>query len=240
MTSPDSMTFTDLITEPSTLTNIITERLTATDTITAPIQTITSLSIKSAEFTAIRAVTKNRTITVTALSTSSILQTSSYSTASSCNCGHKTAPAVIAGTVIGSLLASVLVFVLLFILWRRKSHNKISNDTSGDNDPAMTYIPNTILTPISPSSTRSGSIISITSESGAISRRLSQSSRTAYEEEIEQLRHRIRYMEEEIELTYSGSVPPSYRSSRRSDVSDTQFGRSSSPPPPLPSREISQ
>ncbi|KAK0432344.1 hypothetical protein EV421DRAFT_1849656 [Armillaria borealis] len=66
-------------------------------------------------------------------------------------------------------------------------------------------------------------------------RRLSQSSRTAYEDEIERLRQLIRFIDEEMNYT---SAPPSYRSSRsRIDVSDP-FGRSSSPPPPLPSREI--
>ncbi len=162
----------------------------------------------------------------------------SHRAASSCDCRHKTAPAVIAGSVIGSLLASIIVLVLLFVLWRRKSRNRARNNASGDNVPGMTFIPNNpILSPILISSTHSGPIESITSDSAAVSRRLSQTSRTAYEEEIEQLRQQIRCMEEEMTLTYSGSAPPSYRSSRRSDVSDP-FGPSSSPPPPLPSREI--
>ncbi|KAK0244750.1 hypothetical protein EDD85DRAFT_809511 [Armillaria nabsnona] len=66
-------------------------------------------------------------------------------------------------------------------------------------------------------------------------RRLSQSSRTVYEDEIERLRQVIRFIDEEMNFS---SAPPSYRSSRsRVDVSDP-FGSSSSPPPPLPSREI--
>ncbi|PBK95961.1 hypothetical protein ARMGADRAFT_1077480 [Armillaria gallica] len=67
----------------------------------------------------------------------------------------------------------------------------------------------------------------------------SQSSRNAYEEEIERLQQQIRYMEEEIDLMHSGSPPPSYRSSPRSDISDP-FELSSSPPPPSPSREIAR
>ncbi|KAK0230341.1 hypothetical protein IW262DRAFT_1291480 [Armillaria fumosa] len=80
-----------------------------------------------------------------------------------------------------------------------------------------------------------------------LSRRMSQSSRMAYEKEIERLRQeilsqaeRIRYMDEQMELMQPRSPPPpSYRSSRRSAIS-TQTSRSSlSQPPPLPSREIS-
>ncbi|PBK66967.1 hypothetical protein ARMSODRAFT_333417 [Armillaria solidipes] len=79
-----------------------------------------------------------------------------------------------------------------------------------------------------------------------LSRRMSQSSRMAYEKEIERLRQevfsqedRIRYMDEQMELMHTRSPPPSYRSSRRSAMS-TQTSRSSlSLPPPLPSREIS-
>ncbi|KAK0499626.1 hypothetical protein EDD18DRAFT_1102947 [Armillaria luteobubalina] len=79
------------------------------------------------------------------------------------------------------------------------------------------------------------------------SRRMSQSSRMAYEKEIERLRQeilsqaeRIRYMDEQMELMQPRSPPPpSYHSSRRSAIS-TQTSRSSlSQPPPLPSREIS-
>ncbi|KAK0477388.1 hypothetical protein IW261DRAFT_1594565 [Armillaria novae-zelandiae] len=189
----------------------------------------------SAAFIGVCATTK--TISVTDLSVSTSLQTFSNPTAYSHDGCHKTPPAVIAGAVIGSLLGSVAVVVLLFVLWRRKYRKRVSNDTGGDNDPGMTSIPNPTLTPISISSTHFGPIESIASESDAISRRLSQSSRTAYEEEIQQLRQRIRYMEEEVELTYSSSAPPSYRSSRRSEASDP-FGPSSSPPPPLPSREL--
>ncbi|KAK0190516.1 hypothetical protein F5146DRAFT_1137343 [Armillaria mellea] len=78
-------------------------------------------------------------------------------------------------------------------------------------------------------------------------RRMSQSSRMAYEKEIERLRQevlsqadRIRYLDEEIDLMDPRSPPPpSYRSSRRSAIS-TQASRSSlSLPPPLPSHEIS-
>ncbi|KAK0461660.1 uncharacterized protein EV420DRAFT_1639954 [Desarmillaria tabescens] len=72
--------------------------------------------------------------------------------------------------------------------------------------------------------------------------RLTQSSRNAYEEEIERLRqevssqtNRLRYMEQ-MGLMDSRSPPPSYRS-RRSAISQT-FGSSLSLPPPLPSLEI--
>ncbi|KAK0222314.1 hypothetical protein IW262DRAFT_1493954 [Armillaria fumosa] len=191
--------------------------------------TIISISPGSIEFTA-----NNSTIARTTLgSAPSSLQTFS----NSCDCCHKTPPAVIAGTVIGSLLASAIVLVLLFVLWRRNFQSRASNDTSSDNDHGMTSIPNPTLTPILISSTHSGPIESITSESAAISRRLSQSSRFAYEDEIEQLQQRIRYMEEEMELTYNGSAPPSYRSSHRSEASDP-FGPSSSPPPQLPTHEL--
>ncbi|KAK0222312.1 hypothetical protein IW262DRAFT_974437 [Armillaria fumosa] len=65
-------------------------------------------------------------------------------------------------------------------------------------------------------------------------RRLSQSSRTAYEDEIERLRQLVRFIDEEMNFS---SAPPSYHASRsRIDVSDP-FGRSSSPPP-VPQREI--
>ncbi|KAK0438656.1 hypothetical protein EV421DRAFT_2037765 [Armillaria borealis] len=148
---------------------------------------------------------------------------------------RKTTPAVIAGSVVGSI-ASAAVLILLFVLWRRrKSRNRASNNTSDDRDPGMTSVPGPILTPILISTTRAESIVSELSD---IPRRLSQSSRTAYEEEIDRLRQQIMYMEEEMELTYSGSAPPSYHSSRRSDASDL-FGPASPPPPPLPSRELS-
>ncbi len=158
------------------------------------------------------------------------------SVARSTNTGsfRTTTPAVIAGSVAGST-ASAVVLVLLFVLWRRrKSRNRASNNVSDDNDAGMTSAPCPILTPILASATRAESIASELSD---IPRRLSQSSRTAYEEEIERLRQQIMYMEEEMELTYSGSAPPSYRSSRRSDTSDP-FGPSLSTPPPLPSREL--
>ncbi len=183
----------------------------------------------------------------TALSSSTSLRASSSGAtsshtkevccSSSTDSSHKTTPAVIAGSIVGSL-ASVVVFALLFFFWRRRKYRNIASDnTSGDNGPGMIPIPNPHLTSILTSSTRTGSSESITSELLAIPRRLSQSSRNAYEEEIERLQQQIRYMEEEIDLMHSGSPPPSYRSSSRSDISDP-FELSSSPPPPSPSREI--
>ncbi|KAK0438651.1 hypothetical protein EV421DRAFT_1906575 [Armillaria borealis] len=174
------------------------------------------------------------TITNTKTMTAALSPSSSTQTFSS-DSRHKATAVVISCSVIGSSLASIIVLALIFVLWRRKYRNGASNNTSGDNVPGMASVPNSI--PILISSTHSGPIESTTSESSALTRRLSQSSRTAYEEEIEQLRQQIRYMEEEMELTYSGSARPSYRSSRRSVASDP-FGTSSSPPPPLPSREI--
>ncbi len=157
---------------------------------------------------------------------------------SSTDSSHKTTPAIIAGSVIGPL-ASVVVFALLFFFWRRRKYcNMASDNTSGDNGPGMIPISNPHLTSILTSSTRTRSSESITSELLAIPRRLSQSSRNAYEDEIERLQQQIRYMEEEIDLMHSGSPPPSYRSSPRSDISDP-FELSSSPPP-SPSREIAR
>ncbi len=79
-----------------------------------------------------------------------------------------------------------------------------------------------------------------------LSRRMSQSSRMAYEKEIERLRQevfsqvdRIRYMDEQMELMHTRSPPPSYRSSRRSAISTQTPHSSLSLPPPLPLREIS-
>ncbi|KAK0477390.1 hypothetical protein IW261DRAFT_1487405 [Armillaria novae-zelandiae] len=66
-------------------------------------------------------------------------------------------------------------------------------------------------------------------------RRLSQSSRTAYEDEIERLRQLIMFIDEEMNFS---SAPPSYHTSRSGiDVSDA-FGRSSSLLPPVPPHEI--
>ncbi|KAK0438661.1 hypothetical protein EV421DRAFT_1738412 [Armillaria borealis] len=108
--------------------------------------------------------------------------------------------------------------------------------------PPPTVVPHPIPTPVlpsSPPSSRAMSISTIESLASGPLRRLSQSSRNAYEEEIECLRqevlaqkNHITYMHEQMELTHIGSPPPSYRSSRRSDNSG--YSGSSSPLSPLP------
>ncbi len=156
-----------------------------------------------------------------------------------------TSPATIAGSVIGSLTA-VFVLALLFILWRRRKYrSRVGNNADEEIDDPTTTVPNS--NPVlrsSSASVRTVSISTINSLTSDLPRRLSQSSRNAYEEEIERLRqevlsrdNHIRYMYEQMELTYNSSPPPSYRSSRRSDVSDP-FVSSSTLPPPLPTREI--
>ncbi|PBK95960.1 hypothetical protein ARMGADRAFT_1061724 [Armillaria gallica] len=222
--------------------------------------TVVSIRIQNVGFTATMTVTDTETVTAAVTPSSTTAPTPSSITAFtppqaplttvlavsysvltiydtlSTNTGssRKTTPAVIAGSVVGSI-ASAVVLILLFVLWRRrKSLNRASNNASGDNDAGMTSVPRPILTPILISATRAESIASELSD---IPRRLSPSSRTEYEEEIGRLRQQIMYMEEEMELTYSGSAPPSYRSSSRSDASDL-FNPSLSTPPPLPSREL--
>ncbi|KAK0244746.1 hypothetical protein EDD85DRAFT_211151 [Armillaria nabsnona] len=153
--------------------------------------------------------------------------------------------------VIGVGLTSLeAAFLFVFLLWlllqqRKKDRNGASNDADGNIVPTMTVVPDIILTPVLPSSPPSARVISVSiieSLASDLPRRLSQSSRNAYEEEIERLRqevsaqkNHIRCMHEQMELTHIGSPPPSYRS-RRSDTSD-YFGSSSSLPPlpPLPS-----
>ncbi|KAK0460241.1 uncharacterized protein EV420DRAFT_1747162 [Desarmillaria tabescens] len=126
--------------------------------------------------------------------------------------------AVIAGSVIGSL-ASVVVLALLFVLWRRiKGRNRVGNNTKTIEPFFSPRIRSSSLftRPISVST-----IESLTSGSPpSAPRRLSQSSRNAYEEEIEQLRQQIRDMDEQMEIMHNGSSPPSYHSRRRSEVSD--------------------
>ncbi|SJL17044.1 uncharacterized protein ARMOST_20585 [Armillaria ostoyae] len=193
---------------------------------------------EGAEFTVTDA--KGQTIYI---SPPSSLQTTSSPINSS---SRKTiSPATIAGSVIGSL--ATVVLALLFILWRRRKHRSRvgSNADEEIDDPATSTVPNS--NPIlrsSAASARTVSISTINSLTSDLPRRLSQSSRNAYEEEIERLRqevlsreHHIRYMHEQMELTHSSSPPPSYRSSRRSDVSDP-FVSFSTLPPPLPTREI--
>ncbi|KAK0432339.1 hypothetical protein EV421DRAFT_1505283 [Armillaria borealis] len=186
--------------------------------------------------------TKTQTIFI---SPSFPLQTSSLPAAANSSSRKTTSPATIAGSIIGSLAAIVLA--LLFILWRRRKHRSRvgSNADEEIDDPATSTVPNS--NPFlrsSSASARTVSISTINSPTSDLPRRLSQSSRNAYEEEIERLRqevlsreNHIRYMHEQMELTYSSSPPPSYRSSRRSDASDP-FVSSSTLPPPLPTREI--
>ncbi|SJL17038.1 uncharacterized protein ARMOST_20579 [Armillaria ostoyae] len=115
---------------------------------------------------------------------------------------------------------------------------------SGDIEPGTSPEPNSNLTSISESSTSAGSIEPLISGSPPLSpipERLSESSRHAYEEEIERLQQEVlaqknlnRIMHEQLELVHSGSPPPSYRS-RRSDNSYYLRSSSSLPPfPPLP------
>ncbi len=106
--------------------------------------------------------------------------------------------------------------------------------------PPPTDVPHPIPTPVLPSSPPSARAISTLPSNPQ--RTLSQSSRSAYEEEIERLRqevlaqkNHITYMHEQMELTHIGSPPPSYRSSHRSDNSGYS---GSSPLPPLPSPQM--
>ncbi|PBK95959.1 hypothetical protein ARMGADRAFT_1077478 [Armillaria gallica] len=157
-----------------------------------------------------------------------------------------TPPAMSAVIAVGLISALEAAFLFVFLLWllrqkRNKDRNGASNNADGNIVPMTTVVPDIILTPVLPSSPPSARVISVsTIESLAsdLPRRLSQSSRNAYEEEIERLRqevlaqkNHIRYMHEQMELTHISSPPPSYRS-RRSNTSD-YFG-SSSPLPPLP------
>ncbi|PBK95974.1 hypothetical protein ARMGADRAFT_1028213 [Armillaria gallica] len=132
-----------------------------------------------------------------------------------------TSPATIAGSVIGSL-AAVFVLALLFILWRRRKYrSRVGNNADEEIDDPTATVPNS--NPVlrsSSASVRTVSISTINSLTSDLPRRLSQSSRNAYEEEIERLQQEvlsqknyIRYMHEQMELTRSSSPPPSYRSS---------------------------
>ncbi|KAK0460209.1 uncharacterized protein EV420DRAFT_1763124 [Desarmillaria tabescens] len=178
--------------------------------------TIISTSIHNIESTATVTIANIRTTTTT-LSPSVSLQASSDSS-------RRTSPAVIAGSVIGSL-ASVAVLVLVFVLWRRRERrNRANSNASDDIGLGTTSAPNPIITPALTSSTQAGSRQSFTSES---SRRLSWSSRLAYEDEIERLqeenlsqRNQIRYLDEQLEFTYRASPPPPSYRSRRSEISD--------------------
>ncbi|KAK0222316.1 hypothetical protein IW262DRAFT_1460630 [Armillaria fumosa] len=163
-------------------------------------------------------------------------QTPSSSAANNNSSRKRASPGTIAGGIIGSL-AAVLVLALLFILWRRRKQSSGvgSNADEDIDDPVTSTVQNS--NPILRSSSASEwtvSISTISSHTSDLPRRLSQSSRHAYEEEIERLRrellsqkNHIRYIHEQIELTHNSFPPPSYRS-RRSDL-----------PPPLPAREIS-
>ncbi|KAK0244751.1 hypothetical protein EDD85DRAFT_809537 [Armillaria nabsnona] len=142
---------------------------------------------------------------------------------------------LIAGSIVGLVLASEVVFIWAF---HRRGKNYRGADpvltpvspsspsparpTSIDSTieplpsivPPPTVVPHPIPTPVSPSSPPSARVISTLPSN--LQRTLSQSSRSAYEEEIERI----------------GSPPPSYRSSRRSDNSG--YSSFSSPLPPLP------
>ncbi|KAK0438650.1 hypothetical protein EV421DRAFT_956919 [Armillaria borealis] len=148
---------------------------------------------------------------------------------------------------IGLILAFEAAFLIVF-LWalrqqRKKYRNGASNNADGNIVPTPTVVPDPILTPVLPSSppyARAISISTIESLASDLPRRLSQSSRNAYEEEIERLRqevlsqkNHIRYMHEQMELTHISSPPPSYRSSRRSDNSDYFSSSSSLPSGPV-------
>ncbi|KAK0492321.1 hypothetical protein EDD18DRAFT_1109069 [Armillaria luteobubalina] len=181
-------------------------------------------------------------VTVTAtqknnISPSVSLQTSSSSTANNNSSCKKTSPATIAGSTIGSL-AAVLVLALLFILWRRRHNSRVGSNADEEiGDPETGTVPNS--NPILPSSSdsvRTVSISTISSLTSDLPRRLSQSSRHAYEEEIERLRqevlslkNHIRYIHQQTELTPSSSPAPSYHS-RRSDASDPFVSSSTLPP----------
>ncbi|KAK0477391.1 hypothetical protein IW261DRAFT_1487410 [Armillaria novae-zelandiae] len=117
----------------------------------------------------------------------------------------------------------------------------ISMDSTMESPPSVVpppmVGPHPIPTPILPSPPPSAWPVS--THPLNIQRTLTQSSRSAYEEEIERLRqevlaqkNHITYIHEQMELTHIGSPPPSYRSSRRSDHS--VYSDSSSTLPPLP------
>ncbi|KAK0185477.1 hypothetical protein F5146DRAFT_181902 [Armillaria mellea] len=186
--------------------------------------------------------------------------------------------AVIAGSTVGLALASEVVFLWAFYR-RKQKHRRADSNDNGDAVPTPISVPDTVLTPISPSSPPPSRTTPIDSTieslpsivppptdvphpvptpvlpssppstwnnsilSSNLQRTLTQSSRSAYEEEIERLRqevlaqqNHITYIHEQMELTAIGSPPPSYRSSHRSDRSLYLSSSSSLPPlPPLPS-----
>ncbi|KAK0460215.1 uncharacterized protein EV420DRAFT_255495 [Desarmillaria tabescens] len=158
------------------------------------------------------------------------------------------------GRVIIGIIAGFLVFFTLLLLLVF-GQRKVKRDGAGDNDAgdivSTPVAPDPIPTPILPSSSsssRNASILTIESLACDLPRRLSQSSRNAYEEEIEWPREEvlsqknyIRCMHEQMELMNTGSPPPSYRSARRSDISNPfiqHSSLSSLPPLPGPSRQI--
>ncbi|KAK0185473.1 hypothetical protein F5146DRAFT_1227865 [Armillaria mellea] len=195
--------------------------------------TVTRLSISSF----LTGLSSTRTLTIDEPSPS--LQTSS-SPATNQSSRKKTSPATIAGIIIGSL-AAVIVLALLFILWWRWKRKRRS--MAGNNADEEIDVPEPVLRPSS-ASVRTVSISTTNSLTSDLPGRLSQPSRNVYEEEIERLRqealsceNQIRYMHEQMELKHGSTPPPSYRSSRRSDASDT-FVSSSTLPPSLPTRAI--
>ncbi len=189
--------------------------------------------------------------------------------------------AQIGGIVAGSLgLFAVLVAILIYLIRRKyrrmySVHNATPFfESSAEVGPATTYLQTpsvditnpfdgerhvgtssypseqTILLPESPnlpvahllSRRMTQSSHMAYEEEIARLRQESQSSRMAYEEEIERLRqevlsqtNRVRYMDEQMEFVHILSPPPSYRSSLRSVISRI----SGSSPPLSPSREIS-
>ncbi|KAK0492317.1 hypothetical protein EDD18DRAFT_1183930 [Armillaria luteobubalina] len=107
--------------------------------------------------------------------------------------------------------------------------------------PISTVKPPPIQTPVLASPPPSAQTVSTVQSN--LQRTLTQSSRSAYEEEIERLRQEvlaqkshITFMHEQMEFTNIGSPPPSYRSSRRSDRSG--YSDTSSTLPPLPPRRL--
>ncbi|PBK66968.1 hypothetical protein ARMSODRAFT_1020937 [Armillaria solidipes] len=172
--------------------------------------------------------------------------------------------AQIGGIVAGSLgLFALLVAVLIYLIRRKyrrmySVHNATrSFESDAEVGPATTCLQTSSvdITNRSDGEHHAGSSLYPSSQTRLVpespnlpvdplSRRMTQSSRIAYEEEIARLRqevlsqtNRVRYMDEQMEFLHIGSPPPSYRS--RSSLRSAISRISGSSPPPLPSREIS-
>ncbi|KAK0190515.1 hypothetical protein F5146DRAFT_556968 [Armillaria mellea] len=195
-------------------------------------------------------------------STELITSTAVVSVTSTARTTFGPSKAQIGGIVAGSLgLFALLVAILVYLIRRKHrrmySVHSVTHSVESDAEvgPTATCLQTSSVDIVSPfdgehrvgSSSYPSKQIRLVPELpnlpvDPLSRRMSQSSRTVYEEEIARLRqevlsqtNRVGYMEEQMEFMHIGSPPPSYRSSLRGAIS-----RISGPSPlTLPSHEIS-